>query len=68
MSSRFLYAEAIIANCIVGDEAVWWRTLGRDPTPAARMLWLQTHPLGANKFADVAADLGPSNDVSPANR
>jgi hypothetical protein len=51
-----------------GDQAVWWRTLGLDPTPAARTLWLQTHPLGANKFADVAADPGPSNDVSPANR
>jgi hypothetical protein len=28
-----------------GDEAVWWRKVGVDPTVAARALWLQTHPL-----------------------
>jgi hypothetical protein len=37
-----------------GDEAAWWHKVGLDPTPAARTLWLQTHPLGANKLADVA--------------
>jgi hypothetical protein len=28
-----------------GDEAAWWQKVGLDPTIAARMLWLQTHPL-----------------------
>jgi hypothetical protein len=27
-----------------GDETTWWRTTGIDPFPAARALWLQTHP------------------------
>jgi hypothetical protein len=47
-----------------GDEAAWWHKVGLDPTRAARALWLETHPLGANKFAAVAADPGPSNGVS----
>jgi hypothetical protein len=28
-----------------GDEAAWWEKIGIDPTPAARVLWLRTHPL-----------------------
>jgi hypothetical protein len=28
-----------------GDEAVWWQNAGIDPTPAARALWLKSHPL-----------------------
>ena len=28
-----------------GDEAAWWTKTGVDPTAAARVLWLQTHPL-----------------------
>jgi hypothetical protein len=28
-----------------GDEAAWWDKIGMDPTAAARMLWLKTHPL-----------------------
>jgi hypothetical protein len=43
-----------------GDESVWWQKLGLDPTSAARALWLQTHPLGVNKMAGVAAGPGPS--------
>jgi ERF superfamily len=27
-----------------GDEAAWWDKLGLDPTGAARVLWLETHP------------------------
>jgi hypothetical protein len=30
-----------------GDEAMWWKKTGIDPTPTARALWLQTHPLPA---------------------
>jgi hypothetical protein len=26
------------------DEAAWWNKTGIDPTPAARALWLKTHP------------------------
>jgi hypothetical protein len=28
-----------------GDEASWWNSTGIDPTAAARVLWLKTHPL-----------------------
>jgi hypothetical protein len=28
-----------------GDEAAWWNEAGIDPTAAARMLWLKSHPL-----------------------
>jgi hypothetical protein len=28
-----------------GDEAVWWNKTGIDPSAAARVLWLKTHPL-----------------------
>jgi hypothetical protein len=28
-----------------GDEAAWWGKIGIDPTAAARVLWLRTHPL-----------------------
>jgi hypothetical protein len=27
-----------------GDEAAWWNKTGIDPTAAARVLWLKTHP------------------------
>jgi ERF superfamily protein len=28
-----------------GDEAAWWKKTGIDPTAAARVLWLKSHPL-----------------------
>src|SRR5262249_5246641 len=28
-----------------GDETAWWTKIGIDPTDAARVLWLRTHPL-----------------------
>jgi hypothetical protein len=28
-----------------GDEVAWWENRGIDPTAAARVLWLKTHPL-----------------------
>jgi ERF superfamily protein len=28
-----------------GDEAAWWKRTGMDPSAAARVLWLKTHPL-----------------------
>jgi hypothetical protein len=28
-----------------GDEAAWWTKIGINPTAAARVLWLKTHPL-----------------------
>ena len=28
-----------------GNEAVWWKKAGIDPTVTARALWLQTNPL-----------------------
>jgi len=28
-----------------GDEAAWWNKIGVDPSAAALVLWLKTHPL-----------------------
>ena len=65
MSSRFRYAGDIIANSIVtAMKRRGGMKSGSIRPAAARALWLETHPLGANKFADVAADPGPSNGVS----
>ncbi len=51
------------------DEARWWKNAGVDPTPSARALWLQTHPLpsahgkvGSERAISVAAiDTNQSN-------
>ena len=33
------------------NEAAWWQSTGIDPLAAARMLWLETHPLGRAETA-----------------
>ena len=38
-----------------GDEAKWWKKIAIDPMPAARALWLETHPL-ADEPAPIASD------------
>jgi hypothetical protein len=48
-----------------GDETAWWHKIGLDPTTAARALWLQTHPLGANKLAVVASDSSERSRPTP---
>jgi ERF superfamily protein len=48
-----------------GDETAWWHKIGLDPTTAARALWLQTHPLGANKLAVVASDSSGRSRPTP---
>ena len=42
-----------------GDEAAWWNKTGIDPTAAARVLWLKTHPLPG---VIGAADLNLQNE------
>jgi hypothetical protein len=42
-----------------GDEAAWWNKTGIDPTTAARVLWLKTHPLPG---VIGAADLNLQNE------
>jgi ERF superfamily len=39
-----------------GDESSWWQQNEIDPLGAARALWLETHPFGANRLAAVTAD------------
>jgi len=34
-----------------GDEVVWWKKIGIDPNPAARALWLKSHPLVGTRTA-----------------
>jgi hypothetical protein len=60
-----------------GNEGLWWRNTGIDPLAAARMLWLETHPVpraeasatrseatGEITMAAVADEQG-SRDFSP---
>jgi len=39
-----------------GDESSWWRQNAIDPLAAARTLWLETRPLGANRLPVITAD------------
>jgi hypothetical protein len=34
-----------------GDEAAWWRKARIDPNAAARVFWLETHPLASGPDA-----------------
>jgi ERF superfamily protein len=43
-----------------GDEANWWKKTGIDPTTAARVLWLRTHPL-----ASIARQARPKKQNKP---
>lgn len=38
-----------------GDEVAWWSRQGIDPAPAARTLWLESHPLPGINSSDAAA-------------
>jgi hypothetical protein len=42
-----------------GDETAWWRKTGIDPFPAARDLWLQTHPLQSGGLT-TTIEVGPA--------
>jgi hypothetical protein len=52
-----------------GDEAAWWRKAGIDPTIAARLLWLKTHPPPRpDSFSsDGIADGKIQNEPNPAS-
>jgi ERF superfamily len=51
-----------------GDEAAWWRKAGIDPTIAARLLWLKTHPLPRlDLSSDRVADGKIQNEPNPAS-
>jgi hypothetical protein len=52
-----------------GDEAAWWRKAGIDPTIAARLLWLKTHPPPRpDSFSsDGVADGKIQNEPNPAS-
>jgi hypothetical protein len=53
-----------------GDEAAWWKTAGLDPTLAARVLWLETHPLAttADSLGEVAQMAATGNGKKRAKR
>jgi hypothetical protein len=44
-----------------GDEGAWWRQIRIDPKPAARVLWLKTHPLRGLREASKIAKTNPIN-------
>ena len=46
-----------------GDEAAWWSSARIDPAPAARTLWLKTHPLPASSDKNAAAMEGGASVV-----
>ncbi len=52
-----------------GDEASWWRKAGIDPTIAARLLWLKTHPLlrPDNFSSGGVGDSKIQNEPTPAS-
>jgi len=53
-----------------GDEAAWWQTAGLDPTIAARVLWLETHPLAttADSMGEVAHIAAAGTDKKKVKR
>jgi hypothetical protein len=48
-----------------GNEAAWWKKTGIDPTAAARVLWLRSHPLPITVGAAGAKLQNEPNSVSP---
>jgi hypothetical protein len=49
-----------------GDEGLWWRKTKIDPLAAARMLWLETHPLPAkDSLTDDATATSRATDAVP---
>ncbi len=46
-----------------GDEAAWWSNARIDPAPAARALWLKTHPLPASSDKNATAMEGGTSVV-----
>ena len=50
-----------------GDEAAWWRNARINPTAAARVLWLETHPVPISQ-SDGPADAGEAPAYDPTNR
>jgi hypothetical protein len=50
-----------------GDETVWWKKVGVDPTVPARTLWLESHPLptGSDDERDPDDKTKPIFDVGP---
>ena len=44
-----------------GDEAAWWQKTGIDPTAAARVLWLKTHPLSSSIGQSMAKERNEAN-------
>jgi hypothetical protein len=49
-----------------GNEAAWWKKTGIDPTTAARVLWLKTHPLPLATNTAGAKLQNEPNSVSPS--
>ena len=47
-----------------GDETAWWKKLGIDPMPAARALWLKTHPIKEVASVPLKEALGSRNDAN----
>ena len=50
-----------------GDEMAWWRKTGIDPFPAARDLWLQTHPLQSGGLT-TTIEVGPAEPQQDHDR
>jgi hypothetical protein len=49
-----------------GDEAAWWNKTGIDPSAAARVLWLKTHPL-PSAIGQVGSKLPNEANLEPGS-
>jgi hypothetical protein len=47
-----------------GDEAAWWKKTGIEPSAAARVLWLKSHPLPASAADTQITDSGAQESRS----
>ena len=50
-----------------GNEGSWWRSTGIDPLAAARVLWLETHPLPSAEAASTNREAAGKSETAAAS-
>jgi hypothetical protein len=49
-----------------GNEGSWWRNTGTDPLAAARLLWLESHPLPSAEAASTNSEAAGKSETAAA--